>query len=365
MIRYFPDAVIHKQALDRLVRGLAGNRLAHAYLFHGPEGSGKEAAALELAKAVNCTDAQNRPCNACASCQKINHLNHPDIQFVFPVLKSWIPKDIDKEVRKRLALKAENPYRRINNDPRTVIPIDRIRELKTEAKYAPYERGKKIYIISDADKMQREAANALLKLLEEPPEELHLVLTTASLNTMLDTIRSRCQLIYFPALTPAEATAVVARYRTVTEELANLIRLFEGNLKQIFDSDETDTGRKSRIVYDYLKAIAAANVLALHELTEQMTRPRDKKYLMDLLNLLILWFKDAVSLTTLGPQAEIANTAFKDELQRFAGVYARSDFMKIINVIENAVSNLNRNVYAPAVLTVLAIKIKENLIRSE
>ncbi len=276
-----------------------------------------------------------------------------------------MPKDLDKEVRKRIELKAKNPFVNINNDPRTIIPIDRIRELKNEAKYASYEGGKKIYIISDADKMVREGANALLKLLEEPPENLLLILTTSALNTMLDTIRSRCQLIYFPMPSYTEVEAIVARYLEVNEETRRLIRLSEGNLKKVFASCDEDITPKHQLVYEYLKAIASANVLAIHEITEQVTKPRDKNYLMEMLNLLMLWFKDAISLNTLGPQTEIVNLFYQKELQNFTRVYARSDFMQIINEIERAISNLNRNVYAPLVLTVLAINIKENLIRSE
>ena len=362
---FFEDPGFQSRVFDRLGKSLENNKLAHAYLFYGSEGTGKDAAALELAKAINCVNSLKRPCNECASCQKARHINHPDIHLVFPILKSWIPKDIDKEVKTRIALKAQNPFIQINTDPRTVIPIERIRELKNEAKYASYEGGKKIYIISDADKMAREGANALLKLLEEPPDSLILILTTSSLNAMLATIRSRCHLIYFPRLTYKEAESIVARYLPIDDEIKRLIRFSERNLKKIFASFEDTIDPQNRLVYDYMKAIASADILSLHEITEQVTKPRDKNYLMELLNLLILWFKDVIFLNSLGLQAQIVNINYSSELQKFARAYASSDFMQIIIEIEKAISNLNRNVYAPLVLTVLAIKIKQHLIRSE
>ncbi len=364
-MHFFEDLNFQNRVFDRLARSLENNKLAHAYLFYGSEGTGKDAAALELAKAINCVNNVKRPCNECASCQKALHLSHPDIHFVFPILKSWIPKDIEKEVKKRITLKAQNPFIQINTDPRTVIPIERIRELKNEAKYASYEGGKKIYIISDADKMAREGANALLKLLEEPPDSLILILTTSSLNAMLDTIRSRCHLIYFPRLSYDEAESIVARYLSIDDEIKRLIRFSERNLKKIFASFEGTVDPQTQMVYDYLKAIASANVLSLHEITEQVTKTRDKNYLMELLNLLILWFKDAILLNSLGHKADIVNISYSSELQKFTRAYGSSDFMQIINEIEKAISNLNRNVFAPLVLTVLAIKIRQHLIRSE
>lgn len=364
-MEFFSDIDIHKRVLNRLSKSLENQKLAHAYLFFGPEGAGKEAVALELAKAVNCTDSERRPCNNCPSCQKANHFNHPDIHFIFPILKSWIPKDIDKEIKKRLEMKSRNPFAQINNDPRTIIPIDQIRDLKNEAIYASYEGGRKIYIIADADKMAREGSNALLKLLEEPPQDLHLILTTSSLNTMLETIRSRCQTIYFPALTYTEAEQVAGKFLDLNDETIKLIHLSEGNLKKVFEVSAEDITHKNQVVYEFLKAVAAANILGLYEMTEQVAKSRDKNYLMDTLNLLILWFKDAIMLGSLGPQAKIVNVSYQNELQRFAAAYLNSDFIQIIKEIEKAVSNLNRNVYAPLVLTVLAIRIKENLSRSE
>jgi DNA polymerase-3 subunit delta' len=364
-VQFFLDTDIHKKVLNRISKSLENNKLAHAYLFFGPEGAGKEAIALQLAKALNCTDNKIRPCNNCPSCHKANHFNHPDIHFIFPILKSWIPKEIDKEIKKRLELKSKNPFIQINNDPRTIIPIDQIRDLKNEAIYASYEGGRKIYIIADADKMSREASNALLKLLEEPPPDLHLILTTSSLNAMLETIRSRCQTIYFPALTYRETEQVAAKFIDLNDETKKLIHLSEGNLKKVFEVSAEDISHKNQLVYEFLKTIASANILGLYEMTEQITKSRDKNYLMDILNLLILWFKDAIMLGSLGPRAKIVNVAYERELQRFAAAYLNSDFIQIINEIEKAVSNLNRNVYAPLVLTVLAIKINENLSRSE
>jgi DNA polymerase-3 subunit delta' len=208
-LEYFSSTKIQPQVLERLRQSIINNRLAHAFLFYGPEGCGKEAIAIELAKALNCQDDKSRPCNQCTSCHKINHLNHPDIKFVFPISNSWSMEEMKERQRK----KAENLYSKIDLSGHTLISIEKVRDLKNESKYAPYEAIKKVFILSDADKMTRESANSFLKLLEEPPDNLLLILITSSLKGILDTIRSRCQRIYFPQLSFEEALYVVEKYR--------------------------------------------------------------------------------------------------------------------------------------------------------
>ena len=97
---YFKDLTIQKAIRDRFSKSLIAGRLAHAYLFYGPEGGGKEAIALELAKALNCENDKFRPCNGCPSCKKISQLKHPDVKSIIPEAKSWKPEAIQRKFRK-------------------------------------------------------------------------------------------------------------------------------------------------------------------------------------------------------------------------------------------------------------------------
>ena len=81
-MNYFSKFGIQQKARNHFRNSLLNNRLAHAYLFYGPEGTGKDAFALELAKTLNCKDGETRPCYTCPSCQKIAHFNHPDVHFI-------------------------------------------------------------------------------------------------------------------------------------------------------------------------------------------------------------------------------------------------------------------------------------------
>lgn len=188
------------QARKLLRRSLASGRLAHAYLFRGPEGVGKQLFARGLAAAVNCREQLGLvACGVCLSCRKFAAESHPDFLLVSP----------EKEA----------------------IKIGQIRELIKKLSFAPYEAGTRVVLIEDVHAMRQEAANCLLKTLEEPRENNLLILTADSAVTVLQTIISRCQTIPFYALTPGETTAILKGLDGgMDEETALLLaRLAEGS----------------------------------------------------------------------------------------------------------------------------------------
>ena len=357
---FFKDLSIQTGVKEKFTNSMKNGRLAHAYLFYGPEGGGKEAIAFEIAKALNCQNLETKPCNQCQQCLKIGQLKHPDIKFIIPEAKNWKSTDI----RKIYQLKAENPYSKIEFTGTTSISIEKIRDLKNEAKYTPYEGQKKVFIITEIEKMTREGANSFLKLLEEPPENLLLILINNSLSNILDTIKSRCHIVYFPPLSFKEASSVVKKYQEISDNEEKIIRISQGNLKNIFDLLNQDLDDKRKIVYDFLKASASGSALKIQEVVDVIAQKRDKNFLLDILNLLILWFKDAIHLISTEGNIEFINIDFEDEIRRFAKSYKNSDFDYIVTEIENAVSNVRSNVYTPLILTVLGIQIKKHLQRT-
>jgi DNA polymerase-3 subunit delta' len=174
----FFSLVGQEQARTILDRIFASGRLAHAYLFRGPDGVGKKRAALLTAARLNCAaPGDNGACGNCPSCRKLRSGNHPDVVVV----------------------SAENG----------TIKIDRIRDLCRSLAYPPYESEMRAVIIEDVHTMTPEAANSLLKTLEEPPPRNLLILTAESSRELLPTIVSRCQAIPFYGLAVETCARVV------------------------------------------------------------------------------------------------------------------------------------------------------------
>ena len=355
-MEYFHDFNIHQKITSQLQFGFEKNKLAHAYLFYGSEGTGKEAVALELAKLLNCEDEQSKPCNKCIACTKIIKLNHPDVKYIFPVASKWKSEDIAK----RINSKSENIFAPIDQEGVTNISIDKIRELKNETKYPPYESKQKVYIINDADKMNRESANSFLKLLEEPPDYLTLVLITSSKNALLDTIRSRCRSVYFPVLSNEELVEVVKIYHPIDERISKVIKFSQGNLKKIFASLDEDYEDKQQLVLSFLRSAASGSAVKISEIVDELYKKRDKNFLIEILNLVILWFQDVIHLEN---KNRPPSFDFSVELENFSRAYSKSDFEKIISAIEESIQNVKRNIYAPLLLTNLALKINSSLVK--
>ena len=183
----FRDVQHQDRALALLRRALASGRMPHAYLFEGPEGVGKELAARALVARLLCEDEHLAPaadaCGQCRSCRQVASDNHPDFHLIHRGLHKLHP---DRAVRARKGL---------------FLAVDLIRYFLIEhASLKPSQGRRRVFLIRDAERMNEEAQNALLKTLEEPPGTACLILVTSSSARLLPTIRSRCQCVPFGLL---------------------------------------------------------------------------------------------------------------------------------------------------------------------
>jgi DNA polymerase III subunit delta' len=356
-MQYLTGINIQPQVVQRLAESIRRNRLAHAYLFYGPEGSGKEVMAFELAKALNCKDPDRVPCGCCASCNKISQLIHPDVKYIFPTAAAWKPEDL----RERIRQKIKNPYAGMDLSGHTSIQIERVRDLKNEAKFTPYEADKKIYIVSHAEKMTRESSNSFLKILEEPPANLMIILITSMREMLLATIRSRCQLMYFHPLNLSEIFSVVSQYHPLSDRVKKAARLCQGNLVKVFQELDVQEDDRRDTVYAFVRALLTQDDVQLFKIIDDLARLRDKNYLLNILVLLTLWFQDILHAKLFGNQAEIVYIDYQAEIIRLSEIYASGVFEDIFECIEQAGEQIRQNVYPQLVWTVLALQIRKVL----
>jgi len=203
---------------------LANGRLPNAMLFSGQEGVGKKLFAVEIARSFVCTSpVENRACDECTACKRVTTFNTPtsekgdDYDHVF----------FSEHADVGLVL----PFKRN-------LRVGAIRALETQANFRPYEARARVFIIDDAEKMNDAAANALLKTLEEPPETTYIILIAARPDSLLSTIRSRCQTIRFaPVSSPVIAT-MLRESKGLSSEDAHLVaKICGGSVGKAIDLD--------------------------------------------------------------------------------------------------------------------------------
>ncbi len=220
----FADLVGQPRATGALHRALKARRLFPSLIFHGPEGVGKLATAVALARALACTAEGDRPCRACRSCRQIEDsaLRHPGVRVILPESR----KAYDDEEQGKADVEALPDIQHRQAEARDhsgwQILIDRIRGGIAFLQRRPGIGDRSIVIIDQAHRMEAPAANALLKILEEPPAHAVIVLTTESMHALLPTIRSRCQAVPFRLVSATEITNYLVERRGLGPEEAVL-----------------------------------------------------------------------------------------------------------------------------------------------
>src|SRR5215468_15499 len=204
----FDELTGNERVKAALKRMLVADRLPGALLFVGEEGIGKKKFALEVARALNCrTPINGEGCGSCPACRRILHLNYPASSNP----DDWIP-----------IIWTDHPDVGMVVAPRRMLRVDQMRQIESEANFRPVEGKARVFLIDEAEKLNDASANALLKVLEEPPSTSHLILITSRPAMLLPTILSRCQTIRFSPLTPAEIETHLTKNKLADNKTARL-----------------------------------------------------------------------------------------------------------------------------------------------
>ncbi|MBD3289513.1 DNA polymerase III subunit delta' [candidate division KSB1 bacterium] len=356
----FQKTVGQERIKETLTRSLEKRRIPHALLFHGAEGVGKESMALELAAALICQQDEYFACGECSDCKRISQLSHPDVIYIFPAMKSITPQE-HKDIISSIA---RNPYLRLNPWANPSISIDQIRELKRVSSMTSFENKGRVVIIAEAHHMRTEAANSLLKILEEPPGKMTIILTSSQPNMLLSTIMSRCQALRFGTIGWQEIEQALVERQQVDAEKAQLVaKLSFGSYRRALEMLDEDLDQKRHQVLDILRTVIRSDLDRLM-LAEKLVRSEDKKAIKDLLAILLLWFRDALIYSQGNGGTElIVNIDLIETLERFCNSFEDINFEAIVADIESAIDLFNRNVYVNLIVINLFYSLKHNLRR--
>ena len=282
----------HSRQVRILKSMLASGQVPHAFLFSGIEGIGKRTVATGFVKALNCLTLSDDFCGQCLQCRKIDKQVHPDVMIVEP--------------------------------EKNVLKIEQMRELQQEIIYKPLEGKKKAVIIDAAEKMNAQAANCLLKTLEEPPEDTVLVLIAHSVSDMLPTVLSRCQRLHFSPLSDSDISSLLARQGMDAQQTGRLLPLAQGSLQRAIMFAGCDFVSRREKIAERLGQGAGAALKLADDLA------RDDEVLPMALEFLESWYRDLLVLLEGASDARLYNADLADDLAHAAAGATRDSVIEKI-----------------------------------
>ena len=284
---------LHPAQTDLFQKSITQNQLGHAYLLYGYEGVGKEAFAIELAAHLLCETGPLSRCGQCSSCRQMNNLWHPDFYYVFPVpSKSNMDENTITQAKK---IKSQNPFVDIRMATKNIfIGIEAIRNLKNELYKHPQQGERKVALIQDVDTMRTEGANALLKILEEPPPYVYFVLTTSKISRLLPTILSRCQLVHFDRPVSDKIHDTLGHYLKTdnSPDLTNSLRFANLNIKKALYYLNEDFYSTKNASADFFKYLLQKEWSLAHAELINIINKKDNRTLQLFLEFVIVYFFD-------------------------------------------------------------------------
>ena len=336
----------NQRVKELLQRMLETGRVPGALLLTGEEGVGKKLFAVELAKALNCRATKGvEACDECPACLRISRFNYP---------QSDKSEDWDQIIR------TDHADVGMVVAPRRVLKVDQMRAIEREANYRPFEGKARVFIVDDAEKLNEPSANALLKILEEPPRTSHIVLITARPATLLPTIRSRCQAIRFSPLTVAEIEEYLLRDKTIKPAEARLrARLAGGSIARALGSDVESFQSQRGDMLRVLEALAVTgNWADLLGAAEQMNDAKHKDDYESSLEILEALIRDAWMIGLGASEQQIVNEDLRAQLanigRRIDSAKAALWISRIEELREQLVVNVNRKVATDALFLSMA-----------
>jgi DNA polymerase-3 subunit delta' len=291
----FSEIIGHEREIKIFKRALKNDRVAHSFIFCGPEGIGKRFTALAFAKALNCKEVVDDFCGHCQSCRRIDNGADPNVVIIEPREPDSKGGGVDLLTG--------------------TIKIGHIRDVQQRLSYRVEEWRKKVCVVNGAEKMNREASNAFLKTLEEPPIDTIIILIASQSSELLPTILSRCQRINFSPIKREVVTDLIRERLDISEERALLISgLSGGSLNKAISmwDDELLEGRK--VLLERLNNLSSEDINGIFELAGWIAQTDN---ITDTMDFLKIWYRD-IAVFKEGSGDMVINRDMVDRLERAA-----------------------------------------------
>ncbi|WP_431133048.1 ATP-binding protein [Psychroserpens mesophilus] len=372
----FSEILGQEHIKNHLTKSADRGRVPHAQLFVGPEGSGTLPMAIAYAQYLLCKNTEGENTNGNDACNtKFKNLSHPDLHFAFPVatndkIKSHPVSNHFMEEWRQLI--ERQPYGNLFDWYRILgidnkqgqIGVDEAQDIVKALSLKSYEGGYKVMLIWMAEKLNIPASNKLLKLIEEPPNKTIFILIAEDEEQIINTIKSRCQLLHFPPLAEdVIKNSLIKNYQIPEADATKIAHQANGNYNKACDlvySDSEDTQFEDWFVFWIRSAFKAkGNKSAIHDLiswsetiakTGRETQKQFLNFCLDFFRQALLLNYNAESLVFMEPK-----TSFK--LKNFAPYVHGNNIMDISNELQDAIYHIERNGNSKIILTDLSIKL--------
>ena len=307
----FGDCLGHARPLDIINAYLEKSCFSGSFIFSGPEGIGKKLVAKLIAGQLNCTEQINRPCGICSACLKIQNETHPDLHII--------------------------------QNGQSQIKIDDIRDILRQANLRPYEGRVKVFIIDNAHKLNSEAANSLLKVLEEPPHDVAIILVTHKPQNIIKTVLSRCKQIKFSPLIRAHLEAVLIKNYALDKASAHFLAYYaEGRLGLALRLKDTPLLQEKNRIFDSFILSAKP--------WDHFMMNQSKDQLQVCLNVLASWFRDVYLLKCGAPDIEIIHSDRQSDLLKLIPRFSFKQLDEIMLTLSESSLYLEKNINSKLLL---------------
>lgn len=345
----------HEDVRASLARAARAGELPGSLLVHGPAGVGKQRLGLWLAQLLACERPGPEPCGACASCRLALRLEHPDILWFFPIARpkasggpERLAEAMEEARAQELAARRESPWRRAAPGEPLGLFLPQMQTLRRYASTRPAMGRRKVFLVGDAELLvpqesSPEAANALLKVLEEPPADTTFILTVSDPESLLPTLRSRLLPVRLRPLPDAEVARFLTDERGASQQdAARIARLAQGSIGRAlgFVSEDGEPGPLEALRQQALGLLEAACAgPATRRLGAALAvGPAGARgAFTDLLEALSLWLRDLAA-TAAGAPDQVVGADAADRLSALAGRLAEADLAAAngIRLVEEA-----------------------------